>query len=239
MGMHVDRPLASTTMGGPRTVQALHWVREPVQARSQATLARILDATELLLNDHPFDALSVQQICKAARSSVGAFYTRFPDKLAVLHLLQERFVREGKATVQEALAVELWRELPLATVVQAVVGFAVAAYHERVGLRREIARRVGIDATFARRAQDISSFTVQHMAAILADHRAETTLRDPVRAADFCHRVLFAVLDQHALSGDVPPTGVRLGADDLNAELCRCLLAYLGVAPMPPSPANT
>ena len=58
----------------------LVWIRAPQQARSQATLARLLDATEVLLDEAPFDDLSVQDICKAAKSSVGAFYARFADK---------------------------------------------------------------------------------------------------------------------------------------------------------------
>ena len=76
----------------------LVWVRAPQQARSQATLGRLLDATEKLLDDRPFDELAVADICKAASSSVGAFYARFPDKTALLHVLHERLCDEARAT---------------------------------------------------------------------------------------------------------------------------------------------
>ena len=95
------------------------WAREPVQARSQETLARLLDATEELLDAHPFDAITVNDICKAARSSVGAFYTRFTDKLSLLHVLHEHVCLEFRHGADRALAPEAWQERPLDDVIAA------------------------------------------------------------------------------------------------------------------------
>jgi AcrR family transcriptional regulator len=66
-------------------------VRPPKQLRSQQTLDRILDATERLLLDREFDELSLAEIVRASRTSVGSFYNRFRDKRALLSGLYDRY----------------------------------------------------------------------------------------------------------------------------------------------------
>ncbi len=205
----------------------LVWVRQPLQARSQATLTRLLDAAETLLERNAFDALSVQAICKEARSSVGAFYTRFSDKASLLHLLHERWCHEARETAAIALHPERWRDQPLGDVVNAVVGFVVAEYRTRRGLRKEMARRNGLDEAFRKRSVDVAAFTAQRLGDLLEARRGEMTHADPRLAAQVCHRILFSVLDQHAIYGDDGPAGMALDDDALGSELGLALLAYL------------
>ena len=203
-------------------------MREPLQARSQATLTRLLDATESLLERSPFDALSVQAICKEARSSVGAFYTRFADKTSLLHLLHERWCQEAKDTATAALHPDRWRELPFNDVVSAVVGFVVAEYRTRRGLRKEMVRRNGLDDAFRKRSVDVAAFTAQRLGDLLEARRTQMSHPDPRLAAEVCHRILFAVLDQHAIYGDGGPAGMCLADEALGRELGLALLSYLG-----------
>lgn len=209
-------------------------MRQPLQARSQATLARLLDATESLLEHDAFDALSVQAICKEARSSVGAFYTRFPDKTSLLHLLHERWCAEARETATAALHPDRWRDMPLDDVVNAVVAFVVADYRTRRGLRREMVRRNGLDDAFRKRSVDVAAFTAQRLGELLEAKRAEMTHPDPRFAAEVCHRILFAVLDQHAIYGDGGPVGMSLGDDALGEQLALAVVAYLGRAAVLP-----
>lgn len=205
----------------------LVWVRAPQQARSQATLGRLLDATEKLLDERPFDELAVQDICKAASSSVGAFYARFPDKTALLHVLHERLCEEARATAAATLDVVRWRGVPLAELVTAMVGFIVLEYRERRGLRRELVRRNGTDAAFRARSMDVGAITVTHLAALLAERQGELRAGDPLTAADTVNRLLFGVLDQHAVFIEGGPAGVPMTTEQLVHELTRAVLAYL------------
>jgi AcrR family transcriptional regulator len=66
-------------------------VRPPRQRRSQQTLDRILDAAERLLLEREFDRLSIAEIVRASRTSVGSFYNRFRDKQALLSGLYDRY----------------------------------------------------------------------------------------------------------------------------------------------------
>jgi AcrR family transcriptional regulator len=62
----------------------------PLQARSQETHDRLLDAAERLLDDHPWTTISVQRLAREAGFTSGALYGRFGGKADVLTLLLER-----------------------------------------------------------------------------------------------------------------------------------------------------
>src|SRR4030095_13323410 len=91
-------------------VPALRWVRPPQQRRSQQTLDRILDAAEALVAEKGFDDTPVAEIARRAGASVGAFYSRFPAKDALLGALNDRFVAQAVATADAALDPARWQE---------------------------------------------------------------------------------------------------------------------------------
>lgn len=62
-------------------------VKPAMQARSRATRQRILKILEKSVQDNSIDALTVADIARKAKSSVGAFYGRFADKTAALDAL--------------------------------------------------------------------------------------------------------------------------------------------------------
>ena len=76
-------------------------LREPLQDRSRRTMERLLEVTETLLNDQPFESISVQQIVRAANTSVGAFYARFRDKQALLPCLYNRYDQSLETRMDE------------------------------------------------------------------------------------------------------------------------------------------
>ncbi|GIU84671.1 MAG: hypothetical protein KatS3mg008_1446 [Acidimicrobiales bacterium] len=69
---------------------------------------RFLDATAELLEDRPFEEISVQDIVRRAGRSVGSFYGRFRDKDGVLLALAERVHRRRLALAREMFATSRW-----------------------------------------------------------------------------------------------------------------------------------
>src|SRR4029077_14801889 len=72
----------------------LQTVAGPKQARSERTLKRLLDAAEVLIEEKGHAAVSIPEIARRARSSVGGFYARFRDKNELLRALEERHFME-------------------------------------------------------------------------------------------------------------------------------------------------
>ena len=210
-------------------MKKLVWVRAPQQTRSQKTLDRILDASERLLAKKTFEEISVSEIVKKARSSIGSFYARFPDKDTLLLVLQERFYVESRLTAEATLKPELWADVPLTTIVPSVVSFMVETYGERIGLRRALLARMVTDDRFRRPATELSKEVCRLLSELLYTRRREIAHEDIPLAVDMCHRIVFSVLDQHYMFLGGSPTGRRMEMSALAQELTRACSAYLGL----------
>src|SRR5215471_4376044 len=64
------------------------------QERSRKTRDALIAAAWKLLRAHPWQVISINDIVKTAGSSVGAFYSRFADKEALLESLAAGWLEE-------------------------------------------------------------------------------------------------------------------------------------------------
>jgi len=64
------------------------------QARSRKTRDALIAAAWKLLQSQPWQDISINDIVRAASSSVGAFYSRFKDKDALLEALSAEWLQE-------------------------------------------------------------------------------------------------------------------------------------------------
>ncbi len=157
--------------------------RVPRQARSRATVDRIVRVTEALLETKAFDEIAVAEIVARAGSSVGAFYARFPDKAVLLDHLDELYARRimeiGKAVAGE-------RASPDATLVDEVSGlveFLVRLHRLQPGLLRTLiveARRQS-EGAFRERTRRMNRTIPPAMERLLA-HESEMGHPEPRRA---------------------------------------------------------
>jgi AcrR family transcriptional regulator len=76
---------------------------KPLQARSLATMNRILDETEKLMVHASFENISISTILKRAAVQPGSFYARFPDKISLLAALYERYATDIEAILNRQL----------------------------------------------------------------------------------------------------------------------------------------
>ena len=211
-----------------RESRQLRWVRPPQQLRSQETLARILDAAQALVSEKGFDDTPISEIVRRAGSSVGAFYTRFEDKDALLHALYDRYLEQAIATADDALDPARWESSHIPELISAVVGFLVSVYREQRGMIRVFVARNQRDETFQARRERLSHYVSERLSALLLARRDEITHPDPERAAAFGLTLVFSALDGVMLFGEMR-SGLTLSDEALAAELTHAYLAYLGV----------
>jgi AcrR family transcriptional regulator len=75
---------------------------EPVQARSTARLAALLDAAAHVVDEIGYERLTTAMVAERAGASIGTVYRYFPDRIAVLQSLAARNVeRTGDRVVAE------------------------------------------------------------------------------------------------------------------------------------------
>ena len=63
---------------------------EPVQARSTARLAALLDAAAQVIDEIGYERLTTAMVADRANASIGTVYRYFPDRIAVLQSLSAR-----------------------------------------------------------------------------------------------------------------------------------------------------
>jgi AcrR family transcriptional regulator len=78
----------------------------PVQARSQMTLQRILDATAAVVDDVGIDAVRTQIVADRADVAIGTVYRFFCDRPALIRALSERNLERYVTKVSEFLAAD-------------------------------------------------------------------------------------------------------------------------------------
>ena len=80
-----DTSVMSSKMDGPATIR-----NEPVQARSTARLAALLDAAARVIDEIGYERLTTAMVAERAGASIGTVYRYFPDRIAVLQSLAAR-----------------------------------------------------------------------------------------------------------------------------------------------------
>jgi AcrR family transcriptional regulator len=206
-------------------------MRPPQQARSRATLFRFLESAIELLGERRFEQASVAEIARRARSSVGAFYTRFPDKEALLFYLNARLFEEGRRLWDEFLAPERWQGRPAADIVEAVVARLVERRRANRGLLRALSlyARSRPGPRFAAHARAMNRHVHRKLAELLLVRRGEISHPDPEQAIAFGLLLVDGATREAILFGEAARLPGKPSDAVLARELTAAWLAYLGV----------
>ncbi len=207
---------------------ALRSVSQPKQARSEETLFRLLDAAEALIQEKGLADASVPEIVRRAGSSVGGFYARFRDKDELLRALEERFFREMADRVEALTRPERWREAPIERIVPACVAELVGTFRERRALIGAFVSRAARDPEFMEDGLRFRRSVSERMVALLRAYRDEIRHPEPELAIDLGVQLAFGLVHQMVIFGDVRVGSRRLSDREVEQELTRNLLAYLG-----------
>lgn len=86
--------------GNAANVDVLRWIESsdvislPVQARSRATLGRIVDSAIDLFLARGYNGTTIDDIAEVSSASAGAIYSRFKDKSAILMVVVDTYYRD-------------------------------------------------------------------------------------------------------------------------------------------------
>jgi AcrR family transcriptional regulator len=102
--------------------------KQPKQARAQATVTALLDATARVLVEEGYDSATTNRIAEVAGVSIGSLYQYFPNKESLVAALVER--HEGDMLELLSRHVAELDQAPLEDAVRSYVG-AMMAVHAR------------------------------------------------------------------------------------------------------------
>jgi AcrR family transcriptional regulator len=203
------------------------WVRAPRQARSQATLERFVEATRELLEERPFEDITVADIVSKAERTVGSFYARFEDKYAVLHVLVDRFDQRLRDLVRSFCDPVRWEDESIAEFVSQSVSLTVLAYRRSARLYRASLTAAVTDQRFRDRRIETMRYCADQHKVVLMNRRDELSCPDVGRASDLMYETIASMLDHEVLFGRFTATAPETDVE-LVAELTEQCLAVLG-----------
>jgi len=183
-----------------------------------------------LLAERRFEAATVSEIVARAGSSVGAFYTRFADKDALLHHLDDRLFDAGRAHWDAFLDPERWRGVAAVEIVGRLVHLLVEKRRKHRGLLRALAlyARSSPDPRFLARAERLNEHVQGRLTALLLARRGEIGHPRPEAAIATGLFMVDAAVRDAVLFREVAQ--VRLSDEQLAREMTEAYLAYLRVA---------
>lgn len=206
--------------------------RQPRQARARRTLDRLLDAARTLLARARFEDLAVRDLVEASGTSIGAFYSRFSDKRALLDHLDIQQTARALTLWTAFFDRPRWRTAPPADLVGAFVVAAVRAHRQNAGLLRATFFHVRTtdDPDFRARARRVDQLVRRRLSGLLLARRAELGHPLPERAIPFALLVTAAAIREAVLFEDLRLNPGELPDDRLATELAGAFCAYVGIS---------
>lgn len=199
------------------------------QERGKQTQERILQATRKLLVDEDFESISVRQIVREAKTSIGSFYARFQDKHALLSVL----FAEYEETLTRRLT-GLQAALDGASSMEESAQHIVSHFVERYGEIPNLSRALYEFATRHPKSEELEILSRKRrqqyafLNDALAAYAAEITHPDPERAVELAIYFMIVACRNRLLYPYAPQTRtMKISKNELKIELARLLTGYL------------
>lgn len=198
----------------------------PKQARSVASMNRMLDTAESLLDAGGPDALTVDAVVQAAHTSTGSFYARFGDRQGLLVALQDRFLERLTESLVRTFDTSAADEDLTETIERLVVDFLDAFNTNRQAFVAFMLLNRS-DPSMRDRGAQASRAAGDAIAQLLEPHRSEIAHPEPALAADVAYRTLFAMATQTVMFDDHEISNRHYTDQSRATETATLLLAYL------------
>jgi AcrR family transcriptional regulator len=194
--------------------------KQPRQARSQASVNAVLEATVQVLEREGLDAATTTRIAEVAGVSIGTLYQYFSHRDAIFNALQDREFERALALMQGVLSDGNLDRTPRETVTAVVRGLA-ELYRACPGLHRLLA----IEGLRVAKAERVYAFDMRVIAII---RHFLTATKAPIRRKnlDAAAFVAFQSVRATMLASLIerPPA---LGEAELIDEIADLVLRYL------------
>ncbi len=203
----------------------------PQQERSRATLQRLLEATEMILNESSYESLTVREVLRISGVSNGSFYARF-DGI-------EGLLRELWSVVTDSMD-EFFDETTLAQSnwglrarVQWVVERRIDRFVKYRGLMRAFTMLI---ATGRLPVQDHERQQYREsrktLVRFLMECKSEIAHPDPIKAIELAEFAMAATARSLVLFPDAPHAAtIQISITRLKQEMTQMFLSYLQAEP--------
>ncbi len=197
-------------------------VQPSQQQRSIKTALALLKAGETLLMDRSFEALSVEDVCVAAGTTVGGFYGRFENKQAFFVSMQRYSCLRGETMLKAFVAKKTAENASLGEICRELVAMQVKSYRANLGVMRASLQHQESGMWDVFRALGDKQRAV--LTRQISPHLVQLPQEQRALRIQFAHQVMIGMLVHATLNNPGP---VHLQDESLIQELTTMLTAYL------------
>ncbi|GGE06523.1 TetR family transcriptional regulator [Aureimonas endophytica] len=188
--------------------------KTPRQARSQATVAAILEAGTRILAEEGWSGFTTNKVAARAGVGIGSLYQYFPDKLSLVAAIRTHHLDECLAVMRRATA----GGKPLDVFVGDLVAGLIAAHRRHPGLHRVLLDEAPNAEGFRNPNSEFEQDYLECYRSAVAPFRSAAAGGGAA-----------ALIVSDAIDGVIHNAARRgmLEAPDLQQELVRMITAYL------------
>jgi AcrR family transcriptional regulator len=204
--------------------------KRPKQNRSERTSERIIAAALELFSKKPFEEVSVGDIARKARVSIGGFYARFESKETLLSWFDEHFLDREKEQRTLQFSEDRWKGKGVSEVVEAYLKRGASYLRKYKPLLSRITLNVrgnGLESKGLKRAREFNAAVHQSFIDLLMSRKNEMCHPDPDFAITFALMSVTAAMREQILFGERQLNPVDVSDTKLVQELTRMFLNYI------------
>lgn len=170
-------------------------IRAPRQDRSRQTMDRVLKALEELLDEKPFDRITMIELAQRSGTGTSSIYARFKDKRSLILGVHGRLAERVYPCLDRLFDFDRLEKKPLRKIIHANLASILRFYREHGQLVRAA---VIVDAPYVYERQiRIYCFAADRLSSLLYERMPTTADRKDIdRAADFSVRLVTSIIHQ-------------------------------------------
>jgi AcrR family transcriptional regulator len=176
-------------------------IRAPRQDRSRQTMDRVLEALEGLLDEKPFDRITMIELAERSGTGTSSIYARFKDKRSLILGVHGRLAEQVYPCLEKLLEPERAKTRPLRRTVHITLSAILKFYREHGQMVRAA---LLVDAPYVYERQvRVYCYAADKFSALLVDRLPRSVDRKAIDlAADFTVRLVTSVVHQLLLFKD-------------------------------------